>query len=46
VPGYPLLIEEFRWAFIGLALIALMRLRPEGLFGDPDEITFTGEGDT
>jgi branched-chain amino acid transport system permease protein len=43
VPGYPLLIEEMRWALIGLALIVLMRLRPEGLFGDPEEITFTEE---
>jgi len=45
VPGYPLLVEELRWAFIGLALILLMRLRPEGLFGDPDEITFTEESE-
>jgi branched-chain amino acid transport system permease protein len=46
VPGYPLLIEEFRWAFIGLALIVLMRVRPQGLFGDRDEITFTEEADS
>lgn len=45
IPGYPLLIEELRWALIGLALILLMRVRPEGLFGDPDEITFTEEGE-
>lgn len=45
VPGYPLLIEELRWALIGLALIILMRARPEGLFGNPDEITFTEDGE-
>jgi branched-chain amino acid transport system permease protein len=45
VPGYPLLIEEMRWALIGLILIVLMRLRPEGLFGNPEEITFTEEGE-
>jgi len=45
VPGYPLLVEELRWAIIGLALIILMRLRPQGLFGDPQEITFTEEGE-
>ena len=46
IPGYPLLIEELRWAIIGLALIVLMRVRPEGLLGDPHEITFTEEGQT
>jgi branched-chain amino acid transport system permease protein len=43
VPGYPLLVEELRWAFIGVALVLLMRFRPEGLFGDPNDITFTEE---
>jgi branched-chain amino acid transport system permease protein len=46
VPGYPLLVEELRWAFIGLALVLLMRFRPEGLFGDPNEITFTEEDES
>lgn len=45
IPGYPLLIEELRWALIGLALIVLIRVRPYGLFGTPDEVALS-EGES
>lgn len=45
VPGYPLLLQELRWTVIGLALVMLVRWRPEGLLGTPGEIVFGEEGE-
>lgn len=43
LPDHPSFVPSLRFAVIGLLLVLVVRFRPEGLFGDPDEIEAIGE---
>jgi branched-chain amino acid transport system permease protein len=38
IQGYPFLMTNLRWVAIGLMLVVVLRLRPQGLLGEPGEI--------
>lgn len=44
IEGYPLLTANLRWVVIGLLLIAVLRYRPQGAFGELGEIVAMEEG--
>lgn len=44
VPGYPVLMANLRWVAVGLLLILILRIRPQGVFGNPGEIVVMEEG--
>jgi branched-chain amino acid transport system permease protein len=43
VGGSPTLLPSLRFVVIGLLLILVVRFRPAGLFGDPDELVLAGD---
>jgi len=43
LPDHPSFIPSIRFAVIGLLFVLVIRYRPEGLFGDRDEIAAMGE---
>jgi branched-chain amino acid transport system permease protein len=43
LPDHPSFIPSIRFAVIGLLFVLLIRYRPEGLLGDPNEIVAMGE---
>lgn len=45
IQGHPSLVPSLRFVVIGLLLVLVVRFRPEGLLGNPNEIVTTGEGD-
>lgn len=45
LPNHPSFVPSVRFILIGLLFILVIRYRPEGLFGDPDEVTVMGEGE-
>jgi branched-chain amino acid transport system permease protein len=45
IEGYPTLVPSLRFAIIGLLLVLVIRFKPEGLLGNPDELVTT-EDDT
>jgi branched-chain amino acid transport system permease protein len=38
-------VASLRFVVVGLLIVLVVRYRPAGLFGDPDEIVLSGEGD-
>lgn len=42
-PDHPAFIPSIRFAVIGLLFILVIRYRPQGIFGDPTEITAMGD---
>lgn len=45
IGGHPSLIPSLRFVVIGLLLVLVVRYRPEGLLGNPNEIVTTEEGE-
>jgi branched-chain amino acid transport system permease protein len=45
IQGYPTLVPSLRFAVIGLLLVLVIRFKPEGLLGNPNELVTT-EDDT
>jgi branched-chain amino acid transport system permease protein len=45
VPGHPSLVPSLRFVVVGLLLVVVVRFRPAGLLGNPDEIVLSQEGD-
>jgi branched-chain amino acid transport system permease protein len=45
IGGSATLVPSLRFIVIGLLLIVVVRYRPAGLFGDPNEIVLSGEDD-
>jgi branched-chain amino acid transport system permease protein len=43
LPDHPSFVPSVRFIIIGLLFVLVIRYRPEGLFGDPDEVTVMGE---
>lgn len=43
LPDHPSFIPSLRFAVIGLLLVLVIRYRPEGLMGDPNEIVVMGD---
>ena len=43
LPNHPSFVPSVRFIVIGLLFVLVIRYRPEGLFGDPDEVTVMGE---
>lgn len=43
LPDHPSFVPSVRFILIGLLFVVVIRYRPEGLFGDPDEVTLMGE---
>jgi len=42
-PDHPSFVPSVRFIIIGLLFVLVVRYRPEGLFGDPNEVTVMGE---
>jgi branched-chain amino acid transport system permease protein len=43
LPDHPSFVPSIRFVVVGLLFVLVIRYRPEGLFGDPDEVTVMGE---
>jgi branched-chain amino acid transport system permease protein len=43
LPDHPSFVPSVRFIVIGLLFVLVIRFRPEGLFGDPNEVTVMGE---
>lgn len=44
-PNHPSFVPSVRFILIGLLFVLVIRYRPEGLLGDPNEVTVMGEED-
>lgn len=44
-PSHPSFVPSVRFILIGLLFVLVIRYRPEGLLGDPNEVTVMGEED-
>lgn len=44
-PSHPSFVPSVRFILIGLLFVLVIRFRPEGLLGDPNEVTVMGEED-
>ncbi|MFC7045249.1 branched-chain amino acid ABC transporter permease [Halobacteriaceae archaeon GCM10025711] len=45
IEGHPSLVPSLRFVVIGLLLVLVVRFRPAGLLGNPNEIVTAGEGE-
>ncbi len=43
LPDHPSFVPSVRFIIIGFLFVLVIRFRPEGLFGDPNEVTVMGE---
>jgi len=43
LPNHPSFVPSVRFVLIGLLFVLVIRYRPEGLLGDPNEVTVMGE---
>lgn len=43
LPNHPSFVPSVRFIVVGFLFVLVIRFRPEGLFGDPNEVTVMGE---